>query len=87
MVAVGNLGKVWSTVPEDLSAEAFQQEFLINFRANWPEVLDTADKSFTYNAFNNAYFAIEGIHTIENLTLDKLLENERADTKMNIIVS
>ncbi len=87
MVAVGNLDKVWLEVPEELSEEAFQQAFRAYFSAEWTEILDTADKSFSYNASNNAYFSIRTIRPVEDLTLNELVEKAGADKPANIIVS
>ena len=84
---MGNLDKVWLEVPEDFSEESLQQSFRTCFGAEWSEVLDTADEAFSYNASNNAYFAVRDIFTVKDLTLDQLLEKEGADIQMNIIVS
>jgi len=53
----------------------------------WTEVLDVADKSFSYNAANNAYFAVRNLRSVENLTLDQLLEKKTIGKPPNIIVS
>ena len=87
MVAVGNLDKVWITVPEDVTDEELQDAFQSFFNAPWAEVLDAAEKSFAYNAFNNAYFAVRNLHPVENLTLDQLLEKTGINQRPNIIVS
>jgi hypothetical protein len=50
-------------------------------------VLDAADKSFSYNAANNAYFAVRDLRPEENLTLEQLLENKGIGQPANIIVS
>jgi len=57
------------------------------FGAEWAEVLDVADKSFTYNAANNAYFAVRNLRPVENLTLEQLLEKKGIGQPPNIIVS
>ena len=87
MVAVGNLDKVWLEIPEDISEKAFQQAFRSMFEAEWTEVLDTADRSFPYNASNDAFFNVRDLHPVEALTLDQLLEKEAANKPANIIVS
>jgi len=87
VVAVGNLDKVWLEIPEDISEKAFQQAFRSMFEAEWTEVLDTADRSFPYNASNDAFFSIRKIHPVEDLTLNELLEKEGARQPANIIVS
>ncbi|MDY6857209.1 MAG: hypothetical protein SWO11_21410 [Thermodesulfobacteriota bacterium] len=87
MVAVGNLDKVWLTVPEDITSEELKNAFRSYFGAEWAEVLDVADKSFIYNAANNAYFAIRDIRHIENLTLEQLSEKKEVRKPPNIVVS
>lgn len=87
MVAVGNLDKVWVEVPDDVAADELQYAFRKYFDARWDEVLDVAEKSFTYNAFNNAYFAVRNLRPVENLTLDQLLDNKGISRPPNIIVS
>ena len=87
MVAVGSLDRVWIEVPEDVVAEGMQDAFRNYFHAEWAEVLDALDKSFTYNAFNNAYFAVRNIRPVENLTLDQLLEKTGIVQPLNLIVS
>ncbi len=87
MVAVGNLDRVWLTVPDDVSAAELQKAFRYYFDAEWAEVLEVSDKSFAYNAFNNAYFSVRGLRPVENLTLDQLLAREVIDKPPNIIVS
>lgn len=87
LVAVGNLDKVWLTVPEDVAAEELQDAFRSYFSAEWAEVLNVAETSFTYNAFNNAYFAVRDLRPVEKLTLDQLLEKKGIGRPPNIIVS
>ena len=87
MVAVGNLDKVWIAVPEDVTAEELQNAFRSYFDAQWAEVLDVAEKSFSYNAFNNAYFAVRNLRPAENLTLEQLLKKKGIGRPTNIIVS
>jgi hypothetical protein len=87
LVAVGNLDKVWLAPLEDVAAEDLQDAFRGYFGAEWAEVLDVADKSFTYNAANNAYFAVRDLRPLENLTLEQLLEEKGIGQPPNIIVS
>jgi hypothetical protein len=87
LVAVGNLDKVWMAVPEDVAAEELQDAFRSYFDAQWTEVLDVSEKSFTYNAFNNAYFAVRDLRPVENLTLESLLKKTGIGQPPNIIVS
>jgi hypothetical protein len=87
VVAVGSLDKVWLAVPEDGATEELQDAFRSHFGAEWAEVLDVAEKSFAYNTFNNAYFAVRDLRPLENLTLDQLLEKKGIGHPPNIIVS
>jgi hypothetical protein len=57
------------------------------FGAEWDEVLAVADKSFPYNAANNAYFAVRDLRPVENLTLEQLLEEKGMGQSPNIIAS
>ncbi|MDY7034014.1 MAG: hypothetical protein SVY10_19150 [Thermodesulfobacteriota bacterium] len=57
------------------------------FGAEWAEVLDIADKSFLYNAVNNAYFAVHNLLPLANMTLEQLLEKKGMSQPPNIIVS
>jgi hypothetical protein len=41
----------------------------------------------TYNAANNAYFAVRDLRPVENLTLEQLLEKKGIGETPNIIVS
>ena len=51
-------------------------------------ILDVSARySFSYNAFNNAYFAVRNLQPIENLTLEQLLEKTGSYQPPNIIVS
>jgi hypothetical protein len=84
---VGNLDKVWLAVPEDVTAEELQDAFRGYFGEEWTEVLDAADKSSTYNAANNAFFAVRDLHPLEDLTLEQLLEKKGMGRPPNIIVS
>jgi hypothetical protein len=87
LVAVGSLHKVWIAVPEGVAGEELQDAFQSYFDAQWAEVLDVAEKSLTYNAFNNAYFAVRNLRPLENLTLEQLLEKTGIGQPPNIIVS
>lgn len=87
MVAVGSLDKIWLSVPENVEPEELQDAFRSFFHAEWDEILDVVEKSFTYNAFNNAYFSVCDLRPVENLTLDQLLEKRGIDPPPNIIVS
>ena len=87
MVAVGNLDKVWIDVPEEAQEEELFDAFRLHFGAESAEVLAVADKSFSYNAANNAYFAVRNLRPIENLTLEQLLEQKGVDRSSNIIAS
>lgn len=86
MVAVGNLDKVWLAVPDEVTAEELRDAFQRYFSAEWAEVLDAAEKSFNYNAANNAYFAVRHLHRLENLSLDQLLGKKGIGRPPNIIV-
>jgi hypothetical protein len=84
VVAVGNLDKVWFEVPEYVAEESLYSAFHSYFGAEWAEVLDAADNSFAYNVANNAYFAVRDLRSIENITLDQLIDNGSVP---NIIIS
>lgn len=87
MVAVGSLDKVWFSVPEDITAEELSNSFRSYFGAEWADVLDVTEKSFAYNAANDAYFAVRNLRTLENVTLEQLLERKGISRPPNIIVS
>jgi hypothetical protein len=87
VVAVGNLDKVWLAVPEDVAEEELQDAFRLYFGAEWGEVLAVADKCFSYNAANNAYFAVSDLRPVEDLTLEQLLEKKGVGQSPNIIAS
>jgi hypothetical protein len=87
VVAVGNLDKVWLAVPEDVAEEELQDAFRLYFGAEWDEVLAVADKSFSYNAANSAYFAVLDLRPAENLTLEQLLGKKGIGQSPNIIAS
>jgi hypothetical protein len=84
---VGSLDRVWLAFPEEVAAEKLQDAFRSYFGAEWAEVLDAAEKSLTYNAANNAYFAVRDLRPAENLTLEQLLEKKGIGQTPNIIVS
>ena len=87
MVAVGNLDRVWLPAPEDVEEEVLRDAFRQYFGAAWHEVLAVADKSFSYNAANDAYFAVRDLRPAENLTLEQLLEEKGIGQSPNIIAS
>ncbi len=87
MVAVGNLDKIWLSVPADIPMMELQDAFRGYFSKEWDEVLDTADPSFYYNALNNAYFAVRDLLPVENLTLDRLSGKDGIGKQPHIIVS
>jgi hypothetical protein len=87
VVAVGNLDKVWLDVPEDVAESELQDAFRNYFGAEWAEALDVADKSFSYNAANNAYFAVRDLRPMENLTMEQFLAQKGIAKPPNIIVS
>jgi len=64
-----------------------QDAFRNYFGPEWAEVLAVADKSFSYNAANNAYFAVRDLRPVENLTLEQLLEKKGIGQSSNIIAS
>ena len=51
------------------------------------EVLAVSDKSFSYNAANDAYFAVRDLRPAENLTLEQLLATKGIGQPPNIIAS
>ena len=64
-----------------------QDAFRLYFEAEWNEVLAVADKSFHYNAANNAYFAVRDLRPAENLTLEQILEKKGIGQSPNVIAS
>ena len=74
-------------MPEDVAAEELKNAFRSYFGAQCAEVLDAAEKSFTYNAANNAYFAVRNLHPVEDLTLEELMEKKGIRQPPNIIAS
>lgn len=64
-----------------------QDAFRKYFYAQWDEVLDSAEKSFAYNVFNNSYFSVRNLRPLENLTLEQLLIKRGGHQPPNIIVS
>lgn len=87
MVAVGSLHKVWVAVPEDLTPAGLQDAFRNRFGAEWSEVLQAAERSFSYNAANDAYLAVRSLKPVTGLTLEKLLETKGAGRVINVVVS
>jgi hypothetical protein len=78
---------VWLAVLEDVAEKEVQDAFRSYFGAEWAEVLDVVEKSFTYSASNDAYFAVRDLRPVENLTLAQLLEKKGISQPPNIIVS
>ena len=64
----------------------FRHNFKSCFGAEWPEILDTDDKSFGYIACNDTYFAVRNLRLLENLTLLKLYRQKEIPP-LNIIIS
>lgn len=87
MVAVGNLNRVWLDVPLYASSEGLHKAFQNYFGAEWEKVLNAVDKSFQYNTFNDTYFSVDSLKPLENITLDQIIEGNKASQIPNIIVS
>jgi hypothetical protein len=88
VVAVGSLDRVWLEVPEYSEAEALEDAFQRRFGAEWADVLDAVDKSFAYNAANDAYFSVRDIRPVANLTLDELIRKAGGlQPSPNVIIS
>lgn len=87
MVAVGNLNRVWLDVPHYASSEELHKAFQNYFGAEWEKVLNAVDKSSQYNTFNDTYFLVDSLKPLENITLDKIFEDNSASQMPNIIVS
>jgi len=87
VVAIGSLDKIWFTPSEDVAEENLYSAFHNHFGLEWAEVLNAADNSFDYNIANNAYFAVRGLRSIQNLTLDQLMGRESVDRPPNVIIS
>ena len=64
-----------------------QDAFRGYFDARWSEVLDSTDKSYAYNAFNNAYFAVNNLVPVENMTVEQVLKEKGIIRTPNIIAS
>ncbi|MCP4631127.1 MAG: hypothetical protein GY850_47595 [bacterium] len=84
---MGNLFKIWLSVPDDASKAELHDAFQKHFGAKWNEVLNAAQTSFAYNSINNAYFALTDLHPVGDLKLDQLLKKNGIDKPPNIIVS
>ncbi|MEW6447117.1 MAG: hypothetical protein AB1426_03380 [Bacillota bacterium] len=85
---MGSLEKLWLEIPQDLSGqEELNTAFQDHFGKAWSEVLIGAEKSFSYHAANNAYFAVSDLKLVENLTLSNLLESKDNHMPVNIIAS
>ena len=67
--------------------EEFTRAFKDYFGLDWKKVLNAVDMSFAYNSFNTAYFAVDDIEPVVNLTLDQLLEDNNLSRPPNIVVS
>ncbi|MEW6574200.1 MAG: hypothetical protein AB1374_11270 [Bacillota bacterium] len=85
---MGNLEKMWLDIPKEFSekeelAVAFQE----HFGKPWSEVMIGAEKSLSYHAANNAYFAVSNLKPVENVTLSDLLESKGNKKPVNIIAS
>lgn len=87
MVAVGSLKKIWLDIPQDVSEKEFKRAFENYFKESFGKVLNAADKSFEYNAFNTAYFSAGDVELIDNLKLDRLLEEKGYCQPPNVVVS
>ncbi len=64
-----------------------QQAFKHFFGAEWDEVLEAANKSPAYNGANDAYFSVQDLRPVENLTLEELLETTGPAAAPNILAS
>ena len=87
MVAVGNLYKVWLDRSQDLGRAEWRHAFRDRFGADWTEVLDSADASIAYNAFNDAFFAVRDLHPLEGVNLEALLEKAGITAAPNIVAA
>ena len=86
VVAVGKLKKIWSEIPQDASEEEYKKAFKDYFGAEWEEALNAVDMSFQYNAYNTVYFSVDDIESIENITLDQILEENGLYRPSNVVV-
>lgn len=43
--------------------------------------------SFEYNVYNTAYFSVENIELIENVTLDRLVAQKESSQPPNVVIS
>ncbi len=84
---MGNLDKVWLSVPEYAQAAELKAAFKNHFGLEWDRTLNTMDTSFAYNALNNTYFAVGNLRPVKNLTLDRLMEKGGNRKPPNVIVS
>ena len=87
VVAVGKLKKIWLGIQQDISAEEFADAFEEYFGSSPTEVLNAIDMSFEYNVYNNAYFSAGDIELINDVTLDKLIEEKGLYRAPNVVVS
>jgi len=84
---VGNLVKIWVSIPENLDMVGLKDAFRRYFGTEWNDVLDAFDRSFEYNEANTAYFAVCDLHPVKGLTLDRLLVKDGNRKPPNIIAS
>ena len=74
-------------IPQNVSEEKYKKAFKDYFNKGWEEVLDAVDSSFNYNVYNSVYFSVGDIKSVENVTLDQLLDEEGLNRSCNIVVS
>ena len=84
---MGNLDKIWLSTPQDVEATELKAAFKDHFGREWDRVLDTAERFFAYNAWNNTYFAVRNLCPLKDLTLDRLLGENGIGKPPNVIVS
>lgn len=85
MIAVGNLGAVWT----DFSAEdevEFKRDFAGFFGAAWELVMDGAEKPFAMHLYWDGYFSVRDIKPVNGLTLAGLVGPGQTVTRFNIVV-
>jgi len=78
---------VWFPDSFDSGEKELKGAFQSQFGAAWDEVLDAADRSFPYNASNDAYFAVSAMRPLENLSLTPLLKREGRGPPLSVILS
>lgn len=83
---MGNLGKVWVDIPDDIdSMEELQSYFNRFFGVSWNDVLVGAEKSFGHHASYDAYFAVKNLKAVTDMTVEQLLEQKSAIRPLNIV--